>query len=231
MLKTSKHQDKGATKAKTSSGRKRYAKRQNACKSVDQLTAEQQKALRQMLVDGATFEDAEDAVNEMEEPQITARAVERYYRSDLGLQQDRIRHQIETARKLRQALADSNSDHGDLAEAVLITGLMGLNRGGRASGAQHAFRVRGQKENTDLKKEAFRLRLKRFALDRKILKARLETEVTKRELLTRKLDELRAAVEHEGSDRQLSPDILRQIQEIYGLASSDEPAPANHAEG
>ncbi|MGH9468940.1 MAG: phage protein Gp27 family protein [Terriglobia bacterium] len=201
------------------------------CKSVEQLPDEQRQTLRQMLVEGATIEDAEEAVREMGGPQISARAIERYYRRDLTLQQDRIRHQLETARKLREALADSNSDHGDLAEAVLITGLMGVNRGSVSARAHQAFRIKGQQENVVLKQEAFRLQIKKFALDRKILEARLKTEVTKRELLASKLEQLQSAVEREGREHTIGPEIMRQIQEIYGLASAGEAEKENAADG
>ncbi|MGH9358207.1 MAG: hypothetical protein ACRD1O_03405 [Terriglobia bacterium] len=188
--------------------------------TVAELSSKAQETLREMLVGGATFEDAADAVSDLGEGTIAVHAVEKHFRSDLNLQTDRIRRQLETARKLKQALRDPQSGYAELAEAVLITGLMGLRRRDEISGLQRAIRVKDQQENQHLKKETHRLRKKQFEMDNKVLDVRLRSEIAKHELLQTKILQLKQAVEREGQDHALGPETIQRIQEIYGLVSS-----------
>lgn len=181
----------------------------------------------QMLADGATFEDTVEAVNEAEEEKITLRAVESYFRSNQRLQQDRIRRQVDTARRLKAALTDPQSAQAELAEAVLFTGLMGLNKRSAGTQLQQALRVKDQQENLRLKEEAVRLRSERFDLDRKMLETRLKAERAKLDLLTGKVEQLKQAAEREATGNNLSPEIIKQIHEIYGLVSPEETSGAS----
>ncbi len=193
---------------------------------VDELSPEAQHAVRDMLVGGSTFEDVVEAVDDLGEDMITVRAVEKHFRSDLNLQTDRIRRQLETARTLKQALRDPDSGQAELAEAVLITGLMGLRKRDEASGLQRAIRVKDQQENQRLKKDTYRLRVKKFDLDKKVLDARLRSEIAKLELLRAKVLQLKQAVDRESHDHALGPETIQRIQEIYGLISNSGPGEA-----
>ena len=195
-------------------------------KKVDELTPEAQHALRDMLVGGSTFEDAVEAVNDLEGDTVTVHAVEKYFRSDLNLQTDRIRRQLETARRLKQALRDPESGQAELAEAVLITGLMGLRKRDEISSLQRAIRVKDQQENQRLKKDTHRLRVKKFGLDKKVLDARLRSEMAKLELLRAKVLQLKQAVDRESQDHALGPETIQRIQEIYGIVSTGGPVEA-----
>lgn len=192
------------------------------CTDVKKLSKERVDMVTQMLTDGATFEDTVEAVNEVDEEKITLRAVENFFRSNHKLQQSRIRRQVETARKLKAALTDPKSAQGELAEAVLFTGLMGLNKSNAGAQLQQAFRVKDQQENLRLKEEAFRLKSERFDLDRKMLETRLKAEQAKLELLTGKVTQLKQTAEREAKGNNLSPEIIKQIHEIYGLVSPVE---------
>ncbi len=196
---------------------------------VGELSSEAQKTLREMLVGGATFEDAVDAVSDLGGDRITARAVEKHFRSDLNLQADRIRRQVETARKLKQALTRPRSGYTELAEAVLITGLMGLRKRDEATHLQRAIRVKDQQENQRLKKDMCRLRERQFELDARVLDARLRSEKAKIELLGAKILQLKQAVEGDHRDHALGPETIQRIQEIYGLVSSSVPSGASEA--
>ncbi|HLI30097.1 MAG TPA: hypothetical protein VKV79_03225 [Terriglobia bacterium] len=193
---------------------------------VDELSPDAQHTVRDMLVNGFTFEDVVEVVNDLGEDMIEVRAVEKYFRSDLNVQTDRIRRQLETARTLKQALKDPDSGQAELAEAVLITGLMGLRKHDEASKLQRAFRVKDQQENQQLKKDTYRLKAKKFELDKKVLDARLRSEVAKRELLQAKVFQLKQAVDRESHDHVLGPETIQRIQEIYGLVSNSEPGGA-----
>lgn len=192
------------------------------CTDVKKLSKERISLVTQMLTDGATFEDTVEAVNETEEEKITLRAVENFFRSNHKLQQSRIRRQVETARKLKAALTDPKSGQSELAEAVLFTGLMGLNKRSAGAQLQQAFKVKDQQENLRLKEETFRLKSERFDLDRKMLETRLKAEQAKLELLTGKVTLLKQTAEREAKGNNLSPEIIKQIHEIYGLVSPIE---------
>lgn len=189
---------------------------------TNELTESQRSVVAKMLIEGATFEDAMEAVNDGSEEEVPLRAIEGYFRSNVSLQQQRIRHMLQTARCLKQTLADPESGRSDLAEAVLITGLMGLSRGEARLRFQSALRVKDQQENKRLKEKSFRLKSEKLDLDRRFLEVRLKTEIAKRDLITNRLAQLKEAVEGKGEDRALGPDIIKQIQEIYGLVSVTE---------
>lgn len=205
------------------------AQSQDICAVTNELTELQRKVAEKMLIEGATFEDAMEVVNEESEKKVTLRAIESYFRSDVRLQQKRILHMLQTARDLKQALANPESGRSDLAEAVLITGLMGLSRGDARLRFQGALRLKDQEENNRLKKEVFRLKNEKLDLDRRFLEVRLKTESAKRDLITSRLAQLKEAVERKGEDHVLGPDIIQQIQEIYGLVSVREPAKGSEA--
>ncbi|MGH9356039.1 MAG: hypothetical protein ACRD10_07910 [Terriglobia bacterium] len=186
---------------------------------VDELTQEAHRTLRDMLVTGATFEDAAEAVNDLGGDTITVRAVEKYFRSDLSVQTERIRRQLETARALKESLANPQSAQAELAEAVLITGLLGLRKREETSRLQRAVRVKDQHENHRLKTETLRLRSKKLDLDKRLLEARLSSETAKLELLRTKVIQLKRAADREGQGHSLGPETIQRIHEIYGLAS------------
>ncbi|MGH9449837.1 MAG: hypothetical protein ACRD11_04770 [Terriglobia bacterium] len=195
------------------------ARQQPVSKNVAALSESLQTVVRQMLVDGATFEDVAEAILESGEPPVPLRAIESYFRSNLDIQKERITRRLQTAKALRESLSDPKSGHAELAEAVLITGLMGVNRRSVSSELQHAMRVKDQHVNQSLKEQAARLQVEKFAMDKKLLVARLRAEKTKQELVRTKLSHLKQALEGHGEDKMLGPEIIQQIHEIYGIVS------------
>ncbi|MGH9325428.1 MAG: hypothetical protein ACRD2B_01865 [Terriglobia bacterium] len=196
---------------------------QGRCKDVNDLDEPQKEVVEKMLTEGATFEDTLEVVNDMGEKPLALRALTNYFRSNVHLQQARIRHTLRTADELKKALIDPESGKAELAEAVLITGLMGMNKGEVRAQFQNAFRVKNQAENNRLKGEIFRLKSEKLEIDRRFLEVRLKTEIAKRDLLTSRLEQLKEAVEHAGQSDRLGPEVIKQIQEIYGLVSTREP--------
>lgn len=199
--------------------RAKAAKQQPVSTTVEDLPTSLQEVIRRMLVDGATFEDVAEAIAESGEQQVPLRTIESYFRSNLDIQKDRITRQLQTAKVLREALTDPKSGHAELAEAVLITGLMGVNRRSASTGLQHAIRVKDQQANQILKEQASRLRIEKFAMDKKVLTARLKAERTKQELIRTKLSHLKQALDGSGEGKVLGPEIIQQIHEIYGIVS------------
>lgn len=176
-------------------------------------------AMRQMLVDGSTFEDIAETLKGSDGGPVPLHTIEKYYRTNLDVQKERITRQVETAKVLKEALTSGKSGHAELAEAVLITGLMGVSRRTASLSMQQAIRVRDQQANERLKRQAFQLRLKKFALDQEVLAARLRAEQNKQELVRAKLSHLQRSLERSGKNKALGPEVIRQIHEIYGLVS------------
>ncbi|MDE3178920.1 MAG: hypothetical protein KGM47_04590 [Acidobacteriota bacterium] len=190
-----------------------------AFKSIEELPQNLQSLVRRMLVDGATFEDVAESVGGPGNIVPLQRSIENYFRSTPAVQKERITRQLKTAKVLRGALTNPESGHAELAEAVLITGLMGLSRRGASAGVQHAIRIKEQEANQKLREKTAKLRIEKFDLDRKVLAARLRAEETKQELIRTKLSHLAQSLEKSGESRKLGPEVIRQIHEIYGIVS------------
>lgn len=211
-----------ATGETASTEKKTVAKtpaRPKRCGKFDDLTDEMKDLARRMLVEGATFEDVAEAVKAASKCRIAERAIEIYFRSNLALQEARIAHQVKTAKALKAALKKPRSSHAALAEAVLITGLMGMSRREASARVQQALRISEQEANLKLKRKALDLRTEKLDLDKRVLTARLAAEEAKQELVRAKLNHLRQAVEKRGESKSLGPEIIRQIHEIYGIVS------------
>jgi hypothetical protein len=98
---------------------------------ISALSEDMRDLVSEMLGTGASFEDTAGLVNEHEDVGLTLRTVENFFRANLKLQQKRIRRQLELAQRLKTALIkEPTSPESELAEAVLFTGLMALNRRG-----------------------------------------------------------------------------------------------------
>jgi hypothetical protein len=192
------------------------------CTNVKDLLPSEVELINQMLIEGSTFEDVADAITESGRVKLGARIVERHFRSNPELQEKRVVRQVEIARRLKAALADPQSEQAELAESVLIMGLMGLNRRTAAQSMQQAMRYKHQQENIRLREDAFNLKVEKLEMDKKLLEARLKMETLKQEMLARKFQSLKEAAERASADDALSPEILKQIHEIYGLVSPEE---------
>ncbi|PYV22545.1 MAG: hypothetical protein DMG24_16335 [Acidobacteria bacterium] len=160
-----------------------------------------------MLVNGATFEDTTEYINQRHQEEggaqgITLAAVKHYFRSNLDMQRRRVRCMQEAAQTLKDALkGDPDSAQADLANAFITTGLMGLDRQGSAYSVKDAQRAY----------EA-----------RRIADQRIKTEVLKRENMASKLHDLKQAIAKESQGHGLGPETLQKIQAIYGLIGKQE---------
>lgn len=180
-----------------------------------------------MLVDGATFEDVVETVNERDRERITLHAVQNFFRSNLGLQQQRIKRQRETAQALRQALGDPASGQQELADAILMTGLMRVSRRGSEFTAKDAVYEKYERENLRLKRELTKQREQKLRLDKRIALTRWKSEQTRTELARARLLELRQMLDARKEEHRLGPETLQKIQEIYGLIGEQNQAAAS----
>jgi len=175
-----------------------------------------------MIENGATFEDTTEWINERHRPDpspdavgegegVTLLAVRSYFQSNSDLQTRRVRRMQEVAQKLKEALAgDPHSAQAELADAVFLTGLMGLERAGTRFTVKDAARHFLTRGSLDLKGRNLEAALR-------LAEERMKTEIVKREQLQQRVREVAQAIEKEGQARELGPETLRKIQEIYGL--------------
>jgi len=173
-----------------------------------------------MIENGATFEDTTEWINERHRPErendgeaqgVTLLAVRSYFQSNPDLQTRRIRRMQGNAQKLKQALTgDPHSAEAELADAVFLTGLMGLERAGTRFTVKDAARHFLARGSLGLRKRNLEAALR-------LAEERMKTEVVKREQLQQRVREVAQAIEKEGQGRELGPETLRKIQEIYGL--------------
>lgn len=187
------------------------------CTDVAGLPGESRLLVEKMIIEGATLEDIVEAVGERGKIRVSLQAIQNFFRSRLDLQQRRIKRQLETARALKKALGDPKSGESELADAVLLTGLMRVNRHAAEFRARDAVAERFQRDNLRLRQQTAKLRQQKFNLDKRLVVMHLKTEVLKWEVVQEKLLELRRSLESQKCTKRLGPEAFQKIQEIYGL--------------
>jgi len=191
-------------------------KQERPISDVDGLPAEMRELVERMLVEGATFEDVCDAVNDRGVP-LTLQAVQNRYRSDLELQKRRIEFQSERARVLTEALGDPDSSDAQLAYAAMLTGLQSLTRKEGGLSLRDAVKGTMERRNIMLKRDLLRMRIKREEEEKRFRKTRLHAEILKLRLTRAKLVQLERELKKPENSSTLGRVAMEKIQEIYGL--------------
>ena len=195
--------------------------------NVRMLPPKLKKLVEKMLIEGATFQETVEAVNEIGKDKVTLIAIQSFYRSNLELQARRVRYQLETAETLQKALGDPESGQKMLAGAVVLTGLMRVENKGSEFGVQDAVRGKVQQEKMKNEAKALLLKTEKLEMDRGFTDVRVESELLKMKAIRKKLDELEKTLKSKGKRRQLSPETIQKIREIYGLTSKQSSAPTD----
>ncbi|HTV56333.1 MAG TPA: hypothetical protein VMI06_15630 [Terriglobia bacterium] len=207
-----KSQENGARWAET-------VRSQDRSTDVDHLPGGLHKVVDGMLIKGSKFQDIVEAVNGTGIATISLAAIELYFRSNVKLQQERVKFHMKTAHDLTRSCMDPKSAQSNLAEALILTGLVSLSMGGAATNLQQATRAKDQNENFRLKEETFRLRMRKFVLDRRMMRARLKAEEAKLKLIASKISQVARELERSEGANTLSPEMIQRIQEVYGIVS------------
>jgi hypothetical protein len=183
---------------------------------VAALPAELRELAERMLIEGATFEDVYEAVNERGVP-VTLQAIQNLYRGSLELQKRRIEYQVERAEVLTRALADPDSADAQLAHAAMLTGLQSLQRKDTGMSLRDAVRSTLERRNILLKRDLLQMRIAREVEEKRFRKTRLHAEILKLRLTRTKLGQLQREMQKQGKNSALGPEAMEKIQEIYGL--------------
>lgn len=162
--------------------------------------------IERLLIDGATFEDVVEAVEERGDDRVTLSAVQDLFRGNPELQQRRIRRQLEVARALKKAVGNPRSGREQLVHALILTGMMRLNRRDGNFEVKDAVRSHEQEENQKLRRRVMVLTQRNLDMKLKVMDAKLKVE--------------RAEVKQAVEEVKDPDDLRKKIDEIYGIAPS-----------
>ncbi len=183
-----------------------------------------QKLVKRLLVQGATFQDVVEAVMEAPGDGVSLQAVQDYFRRDLDIQQERIKRQVACAKAMREAAGirlspDDQKLAGEigLLDAVIMTGLMRLNRDEIEIDANDARHEKLVRQNLELKRQTLRMERAKKEEECQRVRIKARAELARARLLEAKLKELRQSLKPVEKSQRLSPQAYQQIQEVYGL--------------
>ena len=194
---------------------------------LDDATPEVLAKVRQLLVNGNTFEDTVAILAGSGKAIVTLPAVKNHYRSHLDIQEERINRQLGAADTLKKALKDPSCAQGRLAEAVLLTGLMGVNDKTEAAGVPNAMRVQSEQDSFRLKSDMARVQTRKLQADVQLLRIKLKYEQERVQRMEQRSEEVKQALQ-DGVGPGMKPEAIQRIQEIYGLLTDSSPQAKKH---
>ncbi len=185
-------------------------------KAAIDLSAEQEKAARKLLIDGATFETV--ALTFLARGQLVRReAIENYFLADPKLAGERAQHMMKVAREIRKAIPGGDPEDLELADAVIATGLLGLHREQAKLELKDALRRRQERQIGSLRAQITRMKARNEAAINERIRAHTRLLNTQRQKALRQLEELESKVGRADDDKRLNEEVIQQIREIYGL--------------
>jgi hypothetical protein len=199
------------------------------------LTPDQEATARRLLVEGATFEDVILTIQARGQ-KIAQHAVENYFRSHPELHALRAQRLVEIARDIRRETQQGDPDDVEFADAVVMTGLLRLNRAAAMLDVNDALRRKYERENLQLKQQILLLKARREEVERDFYRARTRLLTQNWKIARNKLKEARDKLARAEQGQALDPQIIATLQEVYGLVQAPpippigapeiEPAPA-----
>jgi hypothetical protein len=186
---------------------------------VEHLPDPKRECIREMLIEGATFEDIVETVNAGKGPTVTQMMVESYFRRNLEVQKERVRRQIERAEEIKKSMGNPETAEGRLASAAFLTGFMRLTRKTAEIDLQGAEAARMRRENLELERQVLHMRKQKQEKDIEYMKAHIRHEWTKLKVLREKLRQMEATFDKLRRGDKLDNATLAKIREIYGIIS------------
>jgi hypothetical protein len=186
---------------------------------VDDLSPDLKSLVEKMLVDGATFEDIVEAVDERGRDVITLHAVQTYFQSSLEIQKKRVHRVIESAEALLTSV-DKNprSAEARLARATFLTGYSRVHRDASLITPRDAERSRLARENLSLKHHILIMQRKKAAQELDYSRARTRLILLTQGKLQEEILKLQREVKAHRPGEPIGPEMLQRIQQLYGLA-------------
>ena len=186
---------------------------------VGQLSPDLRKLVQKMLVEGSTFEDIVEAVNERGENGITLHAVQNYFQGNLEIQKMRVRRVIESAEALLSSVDKApRSAEARLARATFLTGYSRVHRDAALITPRDAERSRLDRENLSLKHHILIMQRKKAAQELDYSRARTRLILLTQGKLQEEILKLQREVKAHRPGEPIGPEMLQRIQQLYGLA-------------
>jgi hypothetical protein len=183
---------------------------------ISVLAEDVRRKVRRSLVEGATIEDVADMLLAQHGMLVAPAAIQSFYNGDAGIARDRAVRQVETVRSLKQALRDEKSPLAALAEATLLTGVMGLSRRGELTGNDAQRRMHDHRMFHLLEANQ-NMKNRLYAAQIGLNNARRAHELVKYHEAKVRCKKLKAQLSELCQSRDLTPQTLQRIQEIYGI--------------
>jgi hypothetical protein len=186
---------------------------------VGKLDPERRSLVGRMLVEGSTFEDVVEAVNERQGDGITLNAVQNYFQGSLEIQKKRVRRLIESAETLLASVdKDPRSAEARLARATFLTGYSRVRRNASLITPKDAERSRMERENLSLKHQILIIQRKKATQDLDYSRARTRLILLTQGKLQEEILKLQREVKAHRPGAPIGPEMLQRIQQLYGLA-------------
>ncbi len=188
-----------------------------------ELSADQEKSARQLLIQGATFEDVVLTLAARGQ-QVSQLAVENYFRSSPDLHALRAKRTIELARKIRAESEGGDPGDIELADAVIMTGLQRLRGSSADLNVNDALRRRNEREVSHLRRQNLRLKGRESIAKHDMYRARTRVLNVQWQTARENLKRLKNDLENAKQGELSGSELAARIQEIYGLIEAP-PAP------
>ncbi len=188
--------------------------------TIERLPADLHQMVDRMLIEGAAFREVVEAVKTLAPEPVTVQALERYFRSSVPLQKQRIEWQLSTVRELKKSLGNSETGELELLDAIILTGLTCANRKGIQLALKDAFKQRAIRETLQLRKQDVQMKNRKLEEEVRLLRARARAENEKARLLETKVRELHQRLGKVKKTGRLDPETFRKIEEIYGIVET-----------
>jgi len=202
----------GPEKCMTAGGRK-------FLNNVEDLDRDLKDLVDKMLVEGSTFEDVVEAVNDRGKDGTTLNAVQNYFQGHREIQTKRVHRLIENGEALLASIGkDPKSAEARLARATFLTGYLKVRRDSSQITPKDAERVRMESENLSLKRRILVMQKQKAQQELKYSHARTHMVLLTQEKLKEEIQKLQQEAKGHRAGEPMGPEMLQKIQQLYGLA-------------
>lgn len=178
--------------------------------------------LEEYFIEGASLEGAVEAINENDDFQVTLSAVAHHFRSRIDLQCRRVQYITATAAAITEGLpGDPASPENRLMDVLIMGGLVKVNEQDGSGFLNSMIMRRLEGANLVLKNRLMRWKEKENVLREKQVKAQTGLLVSRQRLITEQTKKLGDFVKKLERKRNITPETLQKIQDIYGILKKD----------
>jgi len=176
-----------------------------------------------LLIEGSTFEDVVEAVDEHGKSSVTLNTVQAYFRGNRELQAKRVNYLVQTAELLLQDLGDPESAEARLAKATFLTGYLNLHRDAKPITPKDAEHARMERANLNLKHKLLVVQRDKARDALNYSQERIRMLVLMQQKLKEEIGTLQQDAKRQQAGEPLGPAMLQRIQQIYGLTCQPMP--------